>query len=74
MAQTPNMGPRANARSGGFNALASGGKTYNGARSSPNLGPTSNLQGYRERNLTIDARKQAIIRRLKSQFGGVPLG
>lgn len=75
MAQTPNLGPNANARPTGFNAFAVGDKKYGTAgRSAPNVGPTANIQGYRERNLTIDARKQAIMRRLKSQAGSGPIG
>ena len=74
MAQTPNMGTQSNARATGFNAFAVGNKKYGPGRSSPNLGPTSNLEGYRERNLTIDARKAAIMRRLKSQAGSGPVG
>lgn len=63
--QTPNVGPRANARATGFSALAAGRKLYGAGRSSPNLGPTSNKEGYRERDLTINARKGAAMRRLR---------
>ena len=73
MAQTPNTTPQANARATGFNAFAAGDKMY-GTRHTPNLGPTSNLEGYRERNLTIDARKGAIMRRLKSLPGAGQIG
>lgn len=66
MAQTPNVGPLENARATGFNAFAIGDKKYGAGRSAPNIGPTANLTGYRERNLTIDARKAAIARRLMS--------
>ena len=72
MAQTPNVGPRDNAKATGFNSFAAGDKKY-GTQGSPNLGPTSNLEGYRERNLTIDARKQAIMRRLNAKAGGAPI-
>jgi len=74
MTQTPNVGPRENARATGFNGLAVGSKVYGPGRGSPNLGPTANLEGYRERNLTIEARKAAITRRLKSQAGSGPIG
>lgn len=74
MAQTPNTGPRDNAKATGFNSLAVGNKVYSGGRSSPNLGPTSSLEGYRERNLTTSARKNAIMRRLSSKAGGGPIG
>jgi len=75
MAQTPNFGPYANARPTGFNSFAVGDKKYGAAgRSAPNIGPTANLQGYRERNLTIGARKEAIMRRLRSQAGSGPIG
>lgn len=73
MAQTPNATPGANARATGFNAFAAGDKVY-GTQGSPNLGPTSNLEGYRERNLTTNTRKNAIMRRLNSKAGGVPSG
>lgn len=73
MAQTPNTTPQANARATGFNAFAAGDKTY-GTQGTPNLGPTNNLEGYRERNLTIGARKAAIMRRLQSKNGGAPIG
>ena len=66
MAQTPNVGPLNNARATGFNAFAAGDKVYGAGRPSPNLGPTSNLEGYRERNLTIEARKGAAMRRLSA--------
>jgi hypothetical protein len=74
MAQTPNVGPNANARATGFNAFAAGDKVYGAGRSSPNLGPTSNLEGYRQRNLQIEARKAAAQRRLdKGQLAKTPL-
>lgn len=73
MAQTPSVGPRDNAKATGFNSFAAGDKKY-GTRGSPNLGPTSNLEGYRERNLTTNARKNAIMRRLQSKNGGGPIG
>ena len=65
MAQTPNVGPMASARTPGFNAFAAGDKSY-GTRGSPNLGPTTNVEGYRARNLTIKARQNAILRRMKT--------
>jgi hypothetical protein len=74
MAQTPNVGPLANAKATGFNSFAAGDKTYGAGRSSPNLGPTSNLEGYRERNLTTSTRKNAIMRRLNSKAGSGPIG
>lgn len=73
MAQTPNATPQANARATGFNAFAAGDKKY-GTQGSPNLGPTSSLEGYRERNLTTQARKNAIMRRLNSSAGGGSVG
>lgn len=74
MAQTPNVNPLSNARATGFNAFAIGDKKYGAGRSAPNVGPTLNLQGYRERNLTIDARKKAIMRRLMAKPGGDSVG
>jgi len=54
-----------NARSPGFNAFAAGDKKYGSGRPMPNIGPSDPL-GYRERNLQIEARKNAIGRRLKA--------
>lgn len=68
MAQTPQVGPLKNANATGFNSFAAGDKKY-GTQGSPNLGPTSNLEGYRERNLTTATRKNAIMRRLNSKAG-----
>lgn len=70
MAQTPNVGPMASARATGFNAFAVGDKNY-GTRGSPNLGPTgASIDGYRERNLQIKARQNAILRRMKAGVKG----
>lgn len=63
--------PQDNARSPGFNRFAAGDKKY-GTQGSPNLGPTSNLEGYRERNLSIKARQNAILRRMKTGVKGNP--
>jgi hypothetical protein len=65
--------PMDNARKSGFNSFAAGDKKY-GTQGSPNLGPTSNLEGYRERNLTTQTRKNAIMRRLNSKAGSGPIG
>lgn len=73
MAQTPNVGPNANARATGFNAFAAGDKRYGASgASAPNIGPTANLVGYRERDLQANARKNAILRRMKDNQRGNP--
>ena len=89
MAQTPNIGPFANARATGFNAFAVGDKRYGASgRLAPNIGPTSSPEGYKTRDLEAAARKAAIIRRmlssqksgniamtnLQSPSGGGPIG
>lgn len=53
----------------GFNAFAAGDKKY-GTTGAPNVGPTSNPQGYAERGLQIKARQNAILRRMKSNGKG----
>jgi hypothetical protein len=50
---------------GGFNPFAAGNKQY-GLRGAPNIGPVDPL-GYRERELTSKARRNAILRKLKAQ-------
>lgn len=76
MAQTPNVGPNASARATGFNAYAVGDKKYGASsRSAPNIGPTSSPEGYRARDLQANARKNAILRRMKdNQVGKIAAG
>lgn len=57
----------------GFNKYAAGRKVYGGGRSMPNIGPVQNMQGYAERDNKAQARKQAILRRLKGQMSGNPM-
>ena len=55
---------------------AVGPKTYNGTRSSPNLGPTSGQQGYAQRDLEYKTRKKntkqrnnALLKRIQARKG-----
>lgn len=50
---------------GGFNPFSAGAKRYGGL-SSPTMGPVDPL-GYKERDLRTQARRNAILRRLKAQ-------
>lgn len=52
-------------RPSGFNAFAAGDKVYGMLRSAPNIGP-SDPMGYMERTRQIQARKDAIMRRMKA--------
>lgn len=45
---------------------AAGNKVYGGGRDAPNLGPVDAM-GYRERDLKYQARRDAVLRRLKAQ-------
>jgi len=58
---------------GGFNNYAAGRKHYGGGRSAPNVGPVSDLLGYRKRDLKRSALQDAIARRLKAQDKGNPM-
>lgn len=53
---------------GGFSSYAAGSKTYGGGRSMPTLGPVDPL-GYRERDLKLKARRNALL-----QYGQKRLG
>ena len=55
---------------GGFQPYAGGQKRYGGGRSAPNVGPTANLEGYRERDLTAKAKRNYMLRALKAKKGG----
>lgn len=53
-----------------FLPYAVGNKIYGpGGRSSPTLGPVDPM-GYQERDLKYDARRAAMLRRLKAQQAG----
>ena len=47
---------------GGFNAFSAGQKMYGSGRRAPNVGMTSNMTGYGERDLRNQARKNALQR------------
>lgn len=51
-------------RGQGFNPYAAGGKNY-GAKGAPNVGPVDKL-GYRERDATANAKRNAVLRRMKA--------
>lgn len=48
-----------------YNAYAAGNKVFGGGRSMPTIGAVD-PSGYRERDLRIKARRNAVLRRLKS--------
>ncbi len=48
-----------------FLPYAAGDKIYGGGRDAPNIGPVDPT-GHRERDLKYDARRSAMLRRLKS--------
>lgn len=54
---------------GGFNPYAAGIKHYGGGRSMPNLG-ANDPRGYRERDLKLQARRNALLRRTQAQQQG----
>lgn len=51
----------------GFNKLSAGAKRYGSGRRAPNVGKTSNIGGYGERDLRNEAKKNALIRRAGRQ-------
>jgi len=67
--------PLPNRRPGmsGFNAYAAGNKYYGGGRNAPNVGAVNSMQGYNERDTKAKARKNAILKRMKSQGMGNPM-
>jgi hypothetical protein len=48
---------------------AVGNKVYGGGRDAPNIGPVDK-EGYRERDLKYQARRAAMLRRLKAKSKG----
>lgn len=56
-----------------FNPYAAGAKHYGAGRSMPNLGPVAGTQGYSERDNRAEARKNAIMRRMKGASTGNPM-
>lgn len=57
----------------GFNSYAAGKKHYGAGRTMPNIGPVANPKGYAERDNKAQARKNAIIRRMKGGATGNPM-
>lgn len=53
-----------------FNPYGAGEKVYEGGRTSPNLGPTTNRMGYDERDAAAKAKRNAMLRRMKSTQRG----
>ena len=54
-----------NAKPYDFNSYAAGNKIYGGGRSNPTSGPVDPM-GYRERDLKVKAKRNAMLRRLKA--------
>lgn len=46
---------------GGFTPYATGRKVYGSGRQGPNVGMTSNMSGYGQRDLRAKARKNALM-------------
>lgn len=62
-----------NGRTQTFNPYAAGEKVYEGGRSSPNLGPTANREGYEERDRKAKARRNALLRKMQAGQQGRPM-
>jgi hypothetical protein len=56
--------------SDGFNPFAAGKKRYGGGRDAPNIGMTLDPLGYAERDASVKARNNAILRRMKANQQG----
>jgi hypothetical protein len=56
-----------------FNPYAAGNKHYGAGRAMPTLGPVASPQGYDERDNRAQARKNAIMRRMKGSETGNPM-
>lgn len=56
-----------------FNPYSAGKKHYGAGRTMPNIGPVQNPKGYAERDNKAQARKNAIIRRMKASATGNPM-
>lgn len=57
-------------RSKEINPYLVGNRVYGGGRPMPNIGPTDDILGYRERDRKNAARRQALLNRLKAAQGG----
>ena len=53
-----------------FNPYSAGNKRYGAGRSMPNIGPVAHPLGYAERDNKAQARKNAIMRRMKGAGTG----
>lgn len=67
--QAPNSAPGMKS----FNPYAAGNKRYGAGRPMPNIGPVAHPQGYNERDNRAQAKKNAIIRRMKGAGSGNPM-
>lgn len=47
-----------------------GNRVYGGGRSFPTSGPVSDKSGYRERDLKYQARRNAVLRKMKAMQSG----
>lgn len=56
-----------------FNPYAAGNKSYGSGRPMPTIGPVASPQGYDERDNRAQARKNAIMRRMKGSATGDPM-
>lgn len=56
-----------------FNPYAAGNKHYGSGRPMPTIGPVASPQGYEERDNRANARKNAILRRMKGAGTGNPM-
>lgn len=65
--------PSSRPGSSSFNPYAAGNKSYGAGRPMPNIGPVGNPQGYNERDNRAQARKNAIMRRMKGAATGNPM-
>jgi hypothetical protein len=54
---------------GGFNPFAAGAKSYGGGRPMPTIGSVD-PSGYAQRDLMANARRNAILQRLKAGMSG----
>lgn len=52
---------------------SAGTKRYGAGRSMPNIGPVSDLLGYAQRDNENQARRNALLRRLRAQDTGNPM-
>lgn len=53
-----------------FNPYGAGDKLYNNTRTTPNLGPTANREGYAERDRKAKAKREAMLRKMQAGQSG----